>query len=154
MKNITGKSKSDKSVAGGRSVPTSVSTVPRHGRPLVIPCAQWPQPRAPRFLRCPLLLWPLKAHGPLLPLLCSDEKTPGNKPPPENSAKTRGGVAEDSLECPGPPGKRWCWPAPPSRCKDVFLIEVYLIYKVVLVPGGQQSDSVICIYFFSDSFPL
>ena len=45
-------------------------------------------------------------------------------------------------------GKGGAGPAPPSRCKYVFLIEVYLIYKVVLVPGGQQSDSVICIFFF------
>ena len=36
------------------------------------------------------------------------------------------------------------------------LVEVQFIYNVVLVSGVQQSDSVIhiCIYSFSDSFPL
>ena len=41
--------------------------------------------------------------------------------------------------------------------KVFFFTEVYLIYKVVLVSGGQQSDSVIDTFvtiFFSDSFPL
>ena len=35
-----------------------------------------------------------------------------------------------------------------------FLIEVQLIYNVVLFPAVQQSESVIYIYSFSDSFPL
>ena len=44
-------------------------------------------------------------------------------------------------------------------CRSVFF-EVWLIYNVVLVSGVQQSDLVIhiymyiCIYSFSDSFPL
>ena len=36
----------------------------------------------------------------------------------------------------------------------VCLIETQLIYNVVLVSGVPQSDSVIHIYSFSDSFPL
>ena len=34
-----------------------------------------------------------------------------------------------------------------------FLIEVYLIYNV-LFSGIQQSDSVVYVYMYSDSFPL
>ena len=35
-------------------------------------------------------------------------------------------------------------------------IEVQLIYSVVLISGVQHSDSVlhVCVYSFSDSFPL
>ena len=38
----------------------------------------------------------------------------------------------------------------------LFFIEVWLIYNVMLVSGIQQSDSCVCvcIYPFSDSFPL
>ena len=35
-----------------------------------------------------------------------------------------------------------------------LFIEIRLIYNVVIVSGVQQSDSVIYIYSFSDSFPL
>ena len=38
---------------------------------------------------------------------------------------------------------------------NLFFIEVWLIYNVVLVSGVQQSDSVTRMYtFFSYSFPL
>ena len=47
-----------------------------------------------------------------------------------------------------------CWHADIVLFKRNFLIEIYLIFNVVLVLGVQQSDSVLYIYIFSDSFPL
>ena len=45
-----------------------------------------------------------------------------------------------------------------SKFENNFFFEVQLIYNVVLVPGVQQSDSVLYIYIyihtFSDFFPL
>ena len=47
----------------------------------------------------------------------------------------------------------WCWL---SFNTFKLFIGVYLIYKVLLVSGVQQSESVIYMstFFFKDSFPV